>query len=420
MGRTLSQKQLKAIDRIFEFDHTILVAPTGEGKTVICLTAVHELVKIGHLRKVIVAAPAKVVEKMIWPNEAAKWEHLRGMRIVQLEGDSTERTKRLLNSNGETDIIMVSLNNLDWLLDQDHECDGIIIDELSKAAGKQTKGLKSKKKAGMLKWRVGLTATPVSQDFQKLFSMARIIDEGNALGTSKQKFLQEYFYSDYMGYNWTLKGFADAQITDKIRSLVHLVRDDKAKTLPHLRESLIRFDMPADTRVIYNTMKKDLVTGDVEAANEAVKSGKLRQIASGFIYDYEGTAQQLDGARLAAASTWWTALAGRPGLIFYEFIEQGEGLREHAPAGVQLAQIQSMSHGVDGLQHEFADVLFYQPTWSRDLAEQAVGRVWRTGQTQTVYATTLVCNDTLDDLVLARVEDRAEWMKLFTKHLKGE
>jgi hypothetical protein len=39
----------------------------------------------------------------------------------------------------------VSLNNLDWLLDQPHGCDGIVIDELSKAAGKQTAALRKRK-----------------------------------------------------------------------------------------------------------------------------------------------------------------------------------------------------------------------------------------------------------------------------------
>jgi hypothetical protein len=36
-------------------------------------------------------------------------------------------------------------------------------------------------------------------------------------------------------------------------------------------------------------MKKHMVAGDVEAANEAVKSGKLRQIASGFMYREDET-----------------------------------------------------------------------------------------------------------------------------------
>ena len=86
---------------------------------------------------------------------------------------------------------------------------------------------------------------------------------------------------------------------------------------------------------------------------------------------------------------------------------------------VLLAQINSLSHGVDGLQHVCSDILFYHPMWSRDAHEQAIGRVWRTGQTEEVNVTTLVCNDTLDALVMQRVEGRGEWMKLFKQHLEG-
>jgi hypothetical protein len=422
VSRQLTTEQNAAIDRLFDYDHTILVAGTGVGKTVIALTAIWDLIQSGTLRKVIVAAPAKVIEKMIWLNEMAKWEHLRGMRAIQLEGDSAQRIKTLLSS--EAEIILVSLNNLDWLLNQDHDCDGIVVDELSKAAGKWTKGLKSKKLGGGLYWRVGMTATPVSQSYEKIFSMARIIDGGRALGTNKQKFMQEYFYPSYSGHTWTLKGFAAAQITDKVRALVYLVDDNKVEVLPTLRQTVIEFDMPPETREIYNDMKKHMVVEGREAANQAVKSGVLRQIASGFYYaDDGGTPVSLDNARIIEVGRWVYNLDGEPGLIFFEFVEQGHALRKvfgNKMPHIVFAQVQAMSHGVDGLQHEFADVLFMQPVWSRDTNEQAIGRVWRQGQEKPVTVTTLVCRGTLDELVMQRVEDRGRWMELFTAHLKGE
>ena len=430
----LSPDQQDAITRLVEHDRTVMVAATGVGKTVICLTAIQELIEMGHLRKVIVAAPAKVIENMVWPNETAKWGHLRGLRVLQLIGDSQNRVRQLLSC--EAEVILVSLNNLEWLLNMDHECDGIIIDELSKAAGKQTKKLKSKKFGGMFKWRVGMTATPVSQNFEKLYPMIRIIDDGAALGTNKHKYLLEHFSSDYHGYNWTLRPGEDAQIMAKVAPLVHLVSDNKAMTLPPLREHVIRFDMPDGSREVYNEMKKHMVVDDVEAANQAVKSGKLRQIASGFLYDFESKAHFYDDTvRITAASDWAHNLGGKRAVIFYEYEAQKFDLLEEFSAGATdsvdgfhrypdlhkylIAQINSLSHGVDGLQNVCSDILFYHPMWSRDATEQAIGRVWRQGQTKEVNVTTLVCNDTLDDLVMARVEDRAVWMKLFKQHLKN-
>jgi hypothetical protein len=127
----------------------------------------------------------------------------------------------------------------------------------------------------------------------------------------------------------------------------------------------------------------------------------------------------LDWARKEAMYEWIADLNGRPGLVFYEFVQQGWWNDTLVEDNIRFAQINSMSHGVDGLQHEFADVLFIQPVWSRDAHEQAIGRVWRQGQTRPVNVTTLVCNDTLDDLVVSRVSDRGEWMKIFKAHLEG-
>ena len=338
---SITRDQNSAIAHLYGEDETILVAPTGAGKTVICLTAIAELIEERVLRRVIVACPAKVVEELIWPNEAAKWVHLRSLRVLQLQGTSQQRIKQLLSC--EAEIIVVSLNNLDWLLAQDHECNGIVIDELSKAAGKQTKALKSKKRSGMIVWRVGMTATPVSQDFQKLYGMTRIIDGGKALGTNKQRYLNTFFYPNYNGYDWTLRGGAATDIMEQIAPLVHLMDDDKAITLPSLRELTKVFEMPPNTRRVYDEMRKEMVVGDVEAANQAVKSGKLRQISGGFIYDNEGNAQKLDQARISAAFNWWSDLAGKPGLIFYEFVEHGEMLDELVPSNIRLAQVQSQT-----------------------------------------------------------------------------
>ena len=441
----LSKKQQAAINHLYGFDETLLVAATGAGKTAICLTAIKELIDAGELKRVIVACPAKVVG--VWSKEVEKWGHLKGLRVHAITGIPEARLRQLQYGDG---VYVISLNNLDWLLKQKHGADGIIIDELSKASGKQAKGLRSKRKGGCFKWKAGLTATPVSQDFQKLYAMCRIIDGGKALGTNKQKYLEKYFYSDYMGYNWTLRDDADKAIMAKVGNLIHAVEDTKEAELPALRAgNVIRFQMPEGTRKIYTAMKKEMVADDVEAVNEAVKSGKLRQIASGFLYDDDTQTRVFDFARVDAFVKWSMNLNGRSGLVFYEHNHQLEMITAayvqvagRSPAVVcggmstkavhealdafrsgasqlLIAQINSMSHGVDGLQHFCADALFLHPMWSRDATEQAIGRLWRTGQKSEVNVCTLVCDGTLDDLVLSRIEDRGEWMKLFLKHLKN-
>jgi SNF2 family DNA or RNA helicase len=423
---SLSAEQRRAITRLVEYDETILVAPTGEGKTVICLSAMAGLITMGEYTRFIVACPPKVMS--VWPKEINEWSHLSELRAVTLSGGPKARTKAL-EGDLTANVIVVSLNNLDWLLQQDHGADGIVIDELSKAAGKQSAKLKTKKWGAALTWRVGMTATPVSQNFEKLYAMCRVVDGGKCLGTSKARYLDQYFNADWNGHSYTLRDGADALILDRVSSLIHLIVDTKADKLPPIEYHTIRFDMPDDTRAVYDEMKKEMVAADVAAVNEAVKSGKLRQIASGFMYREDGTAQTFDTARWRNLELWMTSLGDRRGIIFYEFVEQ----RPSAPEitydvddfkrggwPILAAQINSLSHGVDGLQHVCADALFLHPMWSRDAQIQAAGRLHRTGQTHPVRITTLVCNDTLDDAVMARVEGNARWMELLTEHLRGE
>jgi len=423
------------VTRLYNHDETILVMATGDGKTVICLTAIKELIDEGVLGRVIVACPARVVPH--WPREAEKWDHLTGLQVVAVTGTQSQRNDSMIAYENKAHIWVVSLHNLDWLLKADHGADGIIVDELSKAAGKQAKGLRTKRLGDCFDWRVGMTATPVSQDFLKLYGMCRIIDKGAALGTNKQSYENAYFDTDYMGYNITLREHADKVIMNRVKGLIHAVEDTKAEELPPLMRREIRFTMPDSTREAYEEMKAHLVVEDqdIEAANAAVQSGKLRQIASGFIYDEDGKTRHLDNARLTEAMKWVNDLAGKSGIIFFEFVEQGVELNKAMPetstfqiddfiqvggkGQILLAQAQSLSHGVDGLQYVCSDVLFFQPVWSRDTTEQAVGRVWRKGQTKMVIVTTLVCDVTLDDVVIARVEERGNWMKLFMEHLKG-
>ena len=435
-SRALTPAQQAAIDRLYEHNATILVAATGAGKSVICLTAIKALLDDGELNRVIIACPAKLVSEHTHRREVDKWKHLTGLRVFEVAGPPDQRERVVRNPAGQ--VLVVSLNNLDWLLDQAHGCDGIVIDELSKAAGKQTRALRKRKGNREIKWRVGMTATPVSQNFLKLYDMCRIIDHGKALGTNKTEYEGNYFKADYNGYNLELLPGADAVIAARVAPLVHLVEDTKASSLPPIKYRTVRFDMAGWSRVFYDEMKADLVAklpegGEIEAANQAVKSGKLRQIASGFTYSETGCAHHLDFERVQALGRVLTLAPADKTVIFYEYTEQlthlqgcnemtTESVEEfiNGPARYLLAQFNSLGHGVDGLQDVCHDVVFYHPLWSRDATEQAVGRVWRQGQTQPVTVTTLVCNNTLDDVVMERVAGNAIWMEMLTSHLTGK
>jgi len=206
----LSNEQQKAIAFACGRDKSIIIAPTGVGKTIIRLSTIAKL-----KGKWIVTAPPKVLTG--WIVEAKKWEHTKHLKLVLLTG-SPEKREELLSQ--ACDVLLISLNSLDWLLHQNHGATAILIDELSKGAGKQTAALKTRK-CDSLKTRIGLTATPVSENFEKLFPILRIIDKGEALGTNKRNYLEKYFFpTDYKQYNWALSKGSDTRIMDKIKHLI--------------------------------------------------------------------------------------------------------------------------------------------------------------------------------------------------------
>jgi SNF2 family DNA or RNA helicase len=431
---TLTPDQAHAVDFINEGCESILIAPTGCGKTIVALHAI-----LDSEQRAIVAAPPSVIHN--WPKEAKKWGF--DLSMVVLEGPPARRINLLKT---KPDVLVVSLNNLDWLLQQKHDCTMIVIDELSKAAGKQTAKLKHKI-SDQLIIRVGMTATPVSESFEKLYAMFRIIDKGRTFGTRKDAFLQKYFYpTDYKQYNWKLQAGADKLIMEKAAPFIHNIPYSKEDTLPPITRQNVEFVLPNDTQAAYNGMANDMILEDLDAVapNAAVMTGKLRQIASGFVMDENGEPVPLDEQR---AAVLWATLRGKQErvIVLYEYIYQREQIAavlsdrdtfhlygggpdkettiqqfKDTPNSVLVAQYQTMSHGVDGLQHVCNEMLFYQPLWSRDSTEQAEGRVYRQGQAKPVTITTLVAKDTVDELVVQRVEDKGEYMKLFLGHIKGE
>ncbi len=86
----------------------------GLGKTVITLTAILMLrFYMWAVSKVLIIAPKKVAEAT-WQKEAAKWDHLKGLRIQTVLGSKQQRV-RALHSAG--DIWIINRDNVEWLVD---------------------------------------------------------------------------------------------------------------------------------------------------------------------------------------------------------------------------------------------------------------------------------------------------------------
>lgn len=445
--------QEDAIDRLFNFNATLLVAPTGGGKTVILLTAFDELVADGAVSRLLVIAPLKVCETA-WRSESMKWEHLRHLGIEIATGKPKERLAAFASS---AEIVVINEENAAWLFTQPKildTFDAIAIDETSKwgdSGGSRFKKLRFKMRN--FKWRVGMTAQPVGENWVSLFAQCLLLDLGASLGRSKDRYLREHFYStDHDERNWEILPGHDEQIAEKIRGLVHVMPDYKADTLPPKNIRLEWLHMPKEATEDYNRMRIDMrleIEGDdaIEAQTQAVLSGKLEQMANGFLYfpEEEGVPDR-EWIELHHVKQGWVENRVRKILSDDESVivvywyardlawlrqsfplhdELGQGVNvpeamekwQASPGRIMLLHPASAAHGVDGLQDTCHREIWVNPIWGNDKFQQCCDRLWRRPQEYSVEIEVAMCRDTIDEVKWDVCTGKGDYHTLFLEHL---
>ena len=97
--------QRYCINKLIDEKALGLFLDMGLGKTAITLTAVNDLKYNRFLvGKVLVIAPKKVAEAT-WSKEAAKWDHLKLLRVIPVLGPKNKRIKAL---NTPSDIYVIN------------------------------------------------------------------------------------------------------------------------------------------------------------------------------------------------------------------------------------------------------------------------------------------------------------------------
>ena len=207
--------------------------------------------------------------------------------------------------------------------------------------------------------------------------------------------------------------------------------------------------LPESARREYDRMHAKLVAetedGEVVAANGAVATGKLAQIANGFIYGGEGIMVGATATLVHDEKREWLAdiidNATGPTLLIYEFVEDLKLMRELIPelrvvgshvndasniaciANWNAGRLPFMAlhpaaggHGLN-LQGGGADMAWIAPTWSPELWEQTIARIHRSGQTKPVMVRVCVATGTVDEMKLQRVRYKMTAQAAFEKYL---
>ena len=428
--------QKEAVKFLVERGSAALWLDPGLGKTAIVLSAYRTLRLKGLAKKMLVLAPLRPVYG-VWPAEVKKWEQFADYSVGILHGGQKEK---VLKQNH--DIYVINFEGLQWLSSKlngkDWPFDILVVDEISYMKNTQTQRFKTLKPSlNKFDRRWGLTGSPAPNSLLDIFGPQLIIDQGATFGPYVSRFRTEYFYpSGYGGYEWKLMPDGEQRIQAKLEGKVLRMAALDHLDLPELAYNNVVVDLPESARRIYddfeNKLTIEVADGNVTAVNAAVAVMKGQQIANGGSYlDDDGTDNRktihIHDAKTDAVLELVEELSGQPCLIGYHFSHDLERLKQAFPnapvigsgvtgdklqtiidswnAGeipVLLAHPMSAGHGLN-LQGSGHAVIWYSLTWSLEVYEQFIRRLWRQGQKNHIMVHHIIAKDTVDEAIMTAV-----------------
>ena len=437
--------QQYAIDFIKNNEVAAVLLDMGLGKTSITLTAVNDLIFDSfEVSKVLVIAPLRVARDT-WPAEIKKWDHLKHLRYSVAVGSESERLAALRK---EADIYIINRENVDWLVNKSRvsfDFDMVVIDELSSFKSHQSKRFKSLLKVRpFIKRIVGLTGTPSSNGLMDLWAQFRILDMGKRLGRYITHYRNAYFLPDKRSadriFTYKPADGAEQMIYDRISDITISMKSADYLKLPECIINEVPVFMDTKEKAIYETFKEDMVAKikdeEIDAANAAVLSGKLLQMANGCIYDEDKKAIKIHDRKLDALEDLIESANGKPLLVAYWFQHELARIKERFPVReiktskdiedwnkgkIPLAVIHpaSAGHGLN-LQTGGSTLVWFGLTWSLELYQQCNARLHRQGQTDTVVIHHIIAKGTIDEDVMAALQRKEKIQNALINAVKAK
>ena len=425
--------QRYAIGRMISDPCLGLFLDMGLGKTVITLTAVQELhCNRWQVARCLVVAPKKVAEAT-WTAEAAKWDHLRGLRVVPILGSARRRVRALCQPG---DVYVINRELLPWLVDycrQDWPFDMVVLDESSSFKNPQSKRFKSLKLVRpKIRRLVELTGTPAPNGLEDLWAQVWLLDGGARLGRTLSSFRETFFVQDrgYPGQpyrTYSPQRGAEGRIRAAIADLCVSMRAEDYLTLPPFVEDVVPVVLDGAARRAYDRLEREMlleVDGEtITAGSAAVLNGKLLQLCSGAVYSEGGRWAELHRCKLEALLETVEQLGGEHALIYYWFGHERDrllealgktGRRVRVYAGPEeerdwnageidllLAHPASCAYGLNLQRGGHHQIWFGYPNWALELYQQANARLYRQGQDRPVISHLLVVQGGMDEAVVA-------------------
>jgi SNF2 family DNA or RNA helicase len=419
----------------------MILAPVGAGKTAITLTAMQDMLFNEEVGRFLVLAPKRVCTD-VWPVEQPKWAPFHEIAVAV--GTPKQRLAAL---RSDARIVVSNYDNIQWLAEQALDFDAIVFDELTRLknpSGTRFKALLKVLEPMTIRW--GLTGSFTSNGLEDVFGQCKIVDQ-SLLGRSKGAFMQQYFVLINKDFGeWAPRVGSLAGVMERIKPATYVLdAGDYKDKLPPINVVEVRCDL--DDREPYEKMKKDFQALDVTAINAGVVTGKLQQMASGFVYDTRRTASETPGRFDSTQTAVWFSSHKFDRLeelldenqhantiLVYQYQEElaeikrrfsvttlddVDAIERWNDGKVRLLAVhpKSAGHGLN-LQFGGCHMVFLSLPWSLELYEQTVGRLHRSGQAHAVWVYVMMTNKTVDEKIWGALHDKRAVSDIAMEELK--
>lgn len=447
--------QHKFVDFLMKGADSYGLADVGSGKTASILTALQNKRDQDEVKRSLIVGPPRVAQT-VWPNEPSEWSHLADSFEV-LPATGTPAQRHDLIASGDGDAVSLSYDNLVWFYENFKDAksrpfDAIVWDEIDMMCNISSSRFKRiKHYIKHFDTRIGCTATFTTTGLLNVWAQMYLLDRGEALGTSFERFKTKYFYpTDYNGHNWEPHDWAEAEILHRIGLITHRVDSSVSARNPPI-ESNVSIPLSPEVRRLDNELRKNkiLTFGEYQcvADSAAVLAGKRLQLASGFLYVTKKGS--LPGDKGAQKTIWFDTSkfdeldtlidshADEQMLVVFTFKAQADEFKRRYPdAPVKIdakviddwnageivlaaAHPASMSHGIN-MQKSGARVITYlTPPYTNRRYTQVNGRLNRQGNPNDDILVYRLLTERSEDLnALAVLEHREQQDQTYLKEVE--
>lgn len=438
----------------------LFVAP-GLGKTAAVLRAFITLRKQGKTKAMLVICPMRVAPST-WPKEVRKWSFCNHLTIRVLHGPD-----KLTELNKPADIYVVNVEGVKWLLwvalkgKRNWPFDFLIVDESGKFKNPSSVILKKYLKPRLTKFRrrVILNGTPAPRGYMDLWGQYLIVDRGVTFSDKITHYRDKYFTSSgYGGYTYELRKPKKSakKIQKKAAPMTLVIEQEGNLEMPPLVFPARPIILPPKARKHYDEVEDELFTEfeesevELEVVNNAVASIMCRQLASGAYYEpltmeqrespppsHKRVWHELHTEKIDSLMALIEELQGQPLLIGYDFHHSLVRIKKaikkkfgwdvpHIGSGVSLKRglkleaqwntgelpillghPESIAYGLN-FQECGTDMCMFDQLWSLQTFIQFYQRIWRQGVKGSVRVHRIFAENTVEELMLTRIEERTQ------------